>query len=160
MSFNCNGIIPFRNRFAGWACPRRSRRDAGCWTAPGSARTSWRVLESENEISESASDRIRDSTCRQRFWNFNFYYYHCSFLDIPGLFFFVFVFSVQWQLTMLKKLPQWRDSNHGPLVSEATASPTEPHHCPIIIVLCNESFCKGSLWYYLCFAAFCIQRLP
>ena len=25
---------------------------------------------------------------------------------------------------------RWLDSNRGPLVSEATALPTEPHHCP------------------------------
>ena len=57
---------------------------------------------------------------------------------IPGLFIFIFVFSIK--LTKSKQMfflnfRQWLDLNLGPLVSVATALPTEPNHCPIIFVL-------------------------
>ena len=44
---------------------------------------------------------------------------------ILGLFFFIFVFSIQLTVNI-----QWLDSNRGPLESEATALPTEPPLLP------------------------------
>ena len=49
--------------------------------------------------------------------------------SIPGLFLFIFVFSIQ--LTeRIYQIWRWLDSNRGPLVSEATALPTESHPLP------------------------------
>ena len=48
-------------------------------------------------------------------------------MAIPGLYFFIFVFSIQ--LT-INKWSMQLDSNHGPLISEATALPTEPQPLP------------------------------
>ena len=55
-------------------------------------------------------------------------------LAIPGLFFFIFVFS-ELQLTNIcieinEKLWRWWDSNHGSLMSEVTALPTAPQTRP------------------------------
>ena len=52
---------------------------------------------------------------------------------MPGLFFFIFVFSIHsWQY--IKKCSinfcWWLDSNRGPLVSEASVLPTEPQPLP------------------------------
>ena len=46
---------------------------------------------------------------------------------------------------MFNKFCQWLDSNRGPLVSEATALPTEPHnHCPQKNFLTTDTInCKG-----------------
>ena len=49
---------------------------------------------------------------------------------IPGLFFFIFVFSIQLIVNKFIKFRQWLDSNRGPLVSEATPLPTEPQPLP------------------------------
>ena len=50
---------------------------------------------------------------------------------IHGLFFFNFVFSIQLTVKMTCiKVCRWLDSNHGPLVSEATVPPTEPQSLP------------------------------
>ena len=46
----------------------------------------------------------------------------------PGLFFFIFVFSIQ---LIVNKKCRWLDSNCGSLVSEATALPTEPQPLPL-----------------------------
>ena len=48
--------------------------------------------------------------------------------------FFTFVFLIQ---LIKNKICQWLDLNHGSLVLEATALPTEPqsHHCPIPLVI-------------------------
>ena len=48
---------------------------------------------------------------------------------IPGLF-FIFVFSTQLLMNNFTKFRRWLDSNCGPLVSEATALPTEPQPLP------------------------------
>ena len=53
---------------------------------------------------------------------------------IPGLFFFIFIFSIQLIVNAWIKFRRWLDSNHGPLVSEATALPTEPQPLPNIFV--------------------------
>ena len=43
------------------------------------------------------------------------------------LFFFIFIFSIMLRINNVQwKLRRWRDSNSGPLVSEATALSTEP----------------------------------
>ena len=50
----------------------------------------------------------------------------------PVLFFFIFVFSIQLTtLNMQNKYLRPLDSNRGPLVSEATALPTDPKPQPI-----------------------------
>ena len=50
---------------------------------------------------------------------------------MPGLFLFIFVFSmVQSTINVQYKFRRWRDLNCGPLVSEATALPTEPQPLP------------------------------
>ena len=63
---------------------------------------------------------------------------------IPALFFFIFVFSIHsWQFTNVQYVNffcQWLDSNQGPLVSEATALPTEPQPLPIQICWIGISF--------------------
>ena len=33
---------------------------------------------------------------------------------------------------MFNKSCQWLDSNPGPVISEVTAMPTAPHHCPYL----------------------------
>ena len=49
-----------------------------------------------------------------------------NFFNRMGLFFFIFVFSIHLTVNNIQlKLCQWRDSNLGPLVPEATALPTE-----------------------------------
>ena len=48
-------------------------------------------------------------------------------LAIPGLFFFIFVFSIQ---LLLNKICWWLDLNRGSLVSEATPLPTESQPLP------------------------------
>ena len=55
-----------------------------------------------------------------------------------GLFFFYFRLFDTLQLTVTKcslKICQCLDSNRGPLVSEATALPTEPQPLPIGIIV-------------------------
>ena len=48
-----------------------------------------------------------------------------------GLFFFMFVFSIQLTVNNVQyKFRRWLDSNRGPLVSEATALPTESQLLP------------------------------
>ena len=62
----------------------------------------------------------------------------CFFLKwaIPSLFFFIFVFSVQLTVNNVQyKFGRWLDSNHGPLVLEATALPTEPQPLPNLKLL-------------------------
>ena len=54
---------------------------------------------------------------------------------IPGLFLFIFVFSIQLVIYKLTnecsiKFCRWLESNRGPLVSKATALPTEPQPLP------------------------------
>ena len=65
---------------------------------------------------------------------FNFGFFLFFFWAIPGLFFFIFVFSTHsWQKTnvhYINKFCRWLDSNRGPLVLEATALPTEPQPLP------------------------------
>ena len=47
------------------------------------------------------------------------------------VFFFIFVFSIQLAVNNVQyKFCRWRDSNLGPLVSEAIALPTEPQPLP------------------------------
>ena len=57
---------------------------------------------------------------------------HCRFFlkkwANPGVFFFIFVFSIQKNVQF--KFLRWLDSNSGPLELEATALPTEPHPLP------------------------------
>ena len=50
---------------------------------------------------------------------------------IPGLFLFIFVFSIQLIINKCSiKFCQWLESNRGPLVSKASALPTEPQPLP------------------------------
>ena len=53
--------------------------------------------------------------------------FHLAFKnwDIPGLFFIIFV-----SFSLVNKIWQWLESNHGSLVSEATARPTAPQPLP------------------------------
>ena len=62
----------------------------------------------------------------------------CTFFKkwaIPGLFFLYFrLFNTQltvYKCSILINFCQWLDSNRGPLVSEATALPTEPQPLPM-----------------------------
>ena len=58
-------------------------------------------------------------------------YHYLKKCAIPGLFFFIFVFSTQWTVNKcLVKVCQCLDLNCGSLVSEATALPTEPQPLP------------------------------
>ena len=51
---------------------------------------------------------------------------------IAGFFFFIFVFSIQLTVNnVIYKFCQWQDFNCGPLLSEATALPTEPQPLPL-----------------------------
>ena len=51
---------------------------------------------------------------------------------IPGLFFFIFVFSIQLTVNNVQnKFCRWLDSNREPLVSEVTTLPTEPQPLPV-----------------------------
>ena len=54
------------------------------------------------------------------------------FLNGPFIdsFFFNFIFSIQLIVNTWIIIRQWLDSNLGPLVSEATAPPTEPQPLP------------------------------
>ena len=50
----------------------------------------------------------------------------------PGLFFFIFIFSIPLTVNQFSsKIRWWLDSNHRPLVSEATALPTETQPLPM-----------------------------
>ena len=60
---------------------------------------------------------------------------------LPGLFFFIFVFSIQLTVKMFNLNFCRRDSNRGPLESEATTLPTEPQPLPKFIV--NQSLCSN-----------------
>ena len=57
---------------------------------------------------------------------------------IPGLF-FIFVFSTQLLMNNFTKFRRWLDSNCGPLVSEATALPTEPQPLALMTSLISSS---------------------
>ena len=46
-----------------------------------------------------------------------------------SLFFFIIVFSI-WSAVNNVQYKFCQDSNRRPLVSEVTALPTEPNHCP------------------------------
>ena len=62
-------------------------------------------------------------------------------LAIPGLFFLYFrLFNIVDSKQMFNKFCQWLDSNRGPLVSEATALPTEPQPLPIFRTLYRVTF--------------------
>ena len=55
---------------------------------------------------------------------------------IPGLFLFIFVFSIQLIINKCSiKFCRWLESNRGPLVTKSTALPTEPQPLPIIKLL-------------------------
>ena len=78
----------------------------------------------------------------------NFYFFKWA---IPGLFFFIFcLFNTQLIVynngSILINFCRWLDSNRGPLVSEATALPTEPQPLP-----CFKEFksCKVKAWNYI-----------
>ena len=50
---------------------------------------------------------------------------------IAGLFFIIVNFSIQLTINIIQyKFCRWMHLNRGPLMSEATAQATEPHHCP------------------------------
>ena len=50
---------------------------------------------------------------------------------IPGLYFFIFVFSTQLTVNKcLMKVCRWLDSNRGSLVLQVTTLPTEPQQLP------------------------------
>ena len=60
---------------------------------------------------------------------------------------FIFVFSIQLIINKLTnkcsiKFCQWLESNHGPLILQATALPTEPQPLPTSGKLKNEIFLK------------------
>ena len=48
----------------------------------------------------------------------------------PGLFFFIFVFSIKLTVNVQYKFCRWLDSNRRPLVLKVTALPTEPQPLP------------------------------
>ena len=54
---------------------------------------------------------------------------------IPGLFFFIFVFSIQLTVNVQYIFCWWLDLNSRPLVMEATALPTEPPPLPQVTFL-------------------------
>ena len=47
------------------------------------------------------------------------------------------LFDIVDSKQMFNKICRWLDSNHGPLVSEATALPTEPQPLPDILIVCS-----------------------
>ena len=49
---------------------------------------------------------------------------------IPGLFFFIFIFSIHLTVDIQYYFGRWLDSNRGPLVMEASDLPTEPQPLP------------------------------
>ena len=58
---------------------------------------------------------------------------------IPGLFFIYFhLFNTVDNKQMLNKFCRWLESNRGPLVSKATALPTEPQPLPIASSIFNR----------------------
>ena len=77
-------------------------------------------------------------------WTFSFLLFEVWMTDqkiwiffkwaIPGLFFFVFVFSVQLTVNNVQfKFCRWLDWKSGPLKLEETALPTEPQPLPLFI---------------------------
>ena len=65
--------------------------------------------------------------------------YNLLKLAIPGLFYFIFVFSTQLTVNKsLIKVCRWLDSNRGSLVLEATALPLSHNHCPPAYNLIKE----------------------
>ena len=60
--------------------------------------------------------------------------FHLYKWAIPGLFLFIFVFSIQLTVDV-QNFCLWLDSNRQPLESEATALPTEPPPLPIFLFL-------------------------
>ena len=72
---------------------------------------------------------------------------------IPGLFLFIFVFTIQLIINKCSiKFCQWLESNRGPLVSKATALPTEPQPLPNIIISLHLHF-QGYLRFYVDFSS-------
>ena len=63
---------------------------------------------------------------------------------IPNLFFFIFVFSTVNNIDSILKFCWWLNSNRGPLVSDATALPTEPKE------LLHSLNVKASEWKVHC----------
>ena len=59
----------------------------------------------------------------------------------PQYLYFRLFFTVDSKQMFFIKVCQWLDSNHRPLVSEATALPTEPHHSlyPMVLTLTWKS---------------------
>ena len=58
-------------------------------------------------------------------------------MAIPGLFFFIFVFSKQ---LIVNKICRWLDLNHRSLVSEVNALPTEPQPLPNFMIFYMSVF--------------------
>ena len=77
------------------------------------------------------NDFIRSHLCGLFFFKKNW--------PFPASFFFIssFQYTVDSkQMFNINKFCQWLDSNRGPLVSEATALPTEPQPLPNLYELC------------------------
>ena len=72
---------------------------------------------------------------------------------IPGLFFFIFVFSIQ---SIVNKICRSLDSNRGSLVLEVTALPTEPQ--PVLVYIVNHLRRKLSCRQLTCPKRKCPQR--
>ena len=77
-----------------------------------------------------------------KFWTFFDSYYDSFFKKwaISGLFFFIFVFSIQLIVNTWIKVCWWLDSNRGTLVSEETALPTEPQPLPQFLLFLLGKF--------------------
>ena len=57
---------------------------------------------------------------------------------IPGLFSFIFVYSVFWLHKWQIKFCRWRDLNRGSLVSDVTALPTEPPPLSTLLIFLKD----------------------
>ena len=81
---------------------------------------------------------------------------------IPGLFLFIFVFSIQLIINKCSiKFCRWLESNCGPLVSKSTALATEPQPLPPFLHI-PTSFCfsfdsLNSLLWSLCLFFFYVR---
>ena len=79
----------------------------------------------------------------------SFFFFFLKKWAIPGLFFLYFrLFNTQlrvYKCSILINFCRWLDSNRGPLVSEATALPTEPQPLPCSLYLSHSSLRVGYL---------------
>ena len=87
-------------------------------------------------------------------WQRIFFFFKWPF---PASFALFSSFHYSWQYTnVLYKLCQWLDSNHGPLVLEATDLPTEPQPLATYF-LANVAQFVGDFCRYFKHHCFCLQ---